>query len=386
MPRHLPIRLLLAAMILCAVPHAVPLWPDAPPPTDAGTPQVVTSPPEAPTTILSTQLGGADVRLDLLGSWTATASFGTGLLLLPGVAPQPLDAFPQLDQGFIFNQTPDLTISLELLKRFFVDANVVGDLGSDAIHLGYQGAPGEVVQLVRVGTADITMDPTPLLAVPNQATGSLGAQASFQSGASTNDVLLRWDVTRRKEKTFIGRNELVEQHVPLDSFVRGRYFFLPDTGLDPNTLQVFIEDPQGTYRSGPTDGSRLYRLAGFDDVVLDTTQGLVSLRNPVKGRVLVHYRKAGFEVGDPAIGVGGLPKDNGTVRDPSASTAFNHAVTYLGQPMSSRFVDLSAAGVGQCLLLWEPGDNSPFEIESSYAFQTKPPDDSSRISFSLVPL
>ncbi len=248
-PRHLLIRLLLAATVLGAAPHALSVWPDGGSSTDAGSPQVVTPPPEAPTTIFSTQLGGADVRLDLLGSWTATASFGTGLLLLPGVAPQPLDAFPQLDQGFIFSQTPDLTISLELLKRFFVDANVLGDLSSDAIHMGYKGAPGDVLQLVRLGTADITMDPTPLLAVPAQATGSLGAQASFQSGASTNDVLLRWDVTQRKEKTFIGMNELVEQHVPLDGYIRGQYFFLPDTGLDPNTLQVFLEDPQGTYRS-----------------------------------------------------------------------------------------------------------------------------------------
>ncbi len=121
-------------------------------------------------------------------------------------------------------------------------------------------------------------------------------------------------------------------------------------------------------------------------MVLDTTLGLVSLRNAVKGRVLVHYRKAGYEVGDPAIGKGGLPGASGTTRDPSTSTDFNRGITYLGQLMSDRMVDLSTAGVGDCLLLWEPGDNSPFEIESSYAFQNKPPDDSSRISFSLVPL
>ncbi len=68
--------------------------------------------PEAPTTIFSTKLGSADVDLNLQGSWTAAASFGTGLLFAPGVPVQALDAFPSLDTGFVFTQTPDITASL----------------------------------------------------------------------------------------------------------------------------------------------------------------------------------------------------------------------------------------------------------------------------------
>ena len=34
-----------------------------------------------------------------------------------------------------------------------------------------------------------------------------------------------------------------------------------------------------------------------------------------------------------------------------------------------------------CLLLWEPGDNSPFEMDNSYAFSSSPPSDVSKISY-----
>ena len=39
--------------------------------------------------------------------------------------------------------------------------------------------------------------------------------------------------------------------------------------------------------------------------------------------------------------------------------------------------------MGDTLLLWEPGDNSPFEIDSSYAFTSNPPADVSKINIKL---
>jgi hypothetical protein len=223
-----------------------------------------------------------------------------------------------------------------------------------------------------------------LMQVPGQSRGSLGAVARLVSGTSTNDLLLRWDSAAQKRKTFVGRNELAEQVVGIDAYLRGRYFFLPDVKLDPDTLQVFMEDPQGAYLSSEPAGTRRYRPATYDDAVLDSNLGLVSLRVPARGRVLVHYHKNGNEVGSAAIGRNGLPGQTGGVRDPSKSIDFDWNVQdylFSGQMMSDRSVDLIGAGVGTCLLLWEPGDNSPFEIDNSYAFASAPPDDVSSISY-----
>jgi hypothetical protein len=342
---------------------------------------IVVPPTEAPTTIFATKLGSMDVDLTLLGSWTASASFGTGILLAPGLPAQALDAFPSLDQGFIFSQTPDITISLDLFKRFFLSATVVGSFANNSIQLGYRGQPGEVIQSVVLGTQGITMAPSQLLQIPAQPLGSLGAAARFVSGNSTNDLLVRWDAPTRKLKTFVGMNELVEQEVELNSYVKGRYFFLPDTGLDAGTLQVFLEDQNGTFVSPPSpagDGRR-YRPATFSEVRQDSVRGLIYFPNAVKGRVLVYYAKGGTSVGNAVTG-SYLPDDTGNIRHPGTQKAFNWSMTYFGVSMSTtREVVLS--GVGNALLLWQPGDNSPFEIDSTYAFQSDPPADTSKITY-----
>ena len=340
---------------------------------------VFVPPAEAPTTIFATKLGSADVDLSLLGSWTAGISFGTGFLYAPDqVQPlQALDGFPGLTLGFLFSQTPDITASLNLLKRFFLDVTLIGSFDNNALQMGYRGAPGEVLQSVILGTQGITMDPSAFLQIPDQPKGSLGASAELVSGSSTNDLLLRWDPTAQKSKTFIGKNELTEQEVGIDSYTRGMFFFLPGTGLDTGTLTVLIEDPAGT--STGSD-QRKYRPGTYNDVVLDSVQGLVTLRNALKGRVLVFYKKGGYAVGDPTIGIGGLPFATGLIRDPSSTMNFSFGlVNYLGQDMVNR--EVNVPGVGNCLLLWEPGDNSPFEIDNSYAFSATPPTDVSKISY-----
>jgi hypothetical protein len=344
---------------------------------------IVVPPAEAPTTIFSTKLGSVDVDLSLQGSWTAAMSYGFGWVWTPGVAgAKPLDAFPGIAQGFLFTQAPDITISLDLLKRFFLDVSVLGDFTDNSIQLGYRGASQDVLRSVVLGTQGITIDPSQLLQIPGQGQGSLGAMARLASGGSTNDLLLRWDPAARKTKTFIGKNELVQQETAIDGYVRGRFFFLPDLGpFDSGSFQVFLEDAAGTFIATESAGTRKYRIATYDEVVLDSANGLVYLKSQFKGRVLVYYKKAGLGVGFTP-GTPGLPAASATTRNPAASVAFSWGLTgYLGQNMIDRQVALP--GVGACLLLWQPGDNSPFEIESSYAFTSDPPTDVSKISYRL---
>ena len=96
--------------------------------------------------------------------------------------------------------------------------------------------------------------------------------------------------------------------------------------------------------------------------------------------MLVFYKRGGAAVGY-AAGTAGLPSDAGGNRDPTTPKTFNWGITYFGQPMTQRQVNLPSVGV--CLLLWEPGDVSPFEIGSSYAFSSEPPTDVSQISIKL---
>jgi hypothetical protein len=343
--------------------------------------------PEAPTTILSTKLGSADVDFSLLGSWTAAASIGGGLLFFPGQGVQLNDAFPSLDQGFVFTQTPDITASLLILKRFFLNVSIIGSFANNFIQMGYRGGPNEALRSVILGNQGITIPASALMQIPEQPLGSLGVTSQIVTGGSTNDVLLRWDATLPRTKTFIGRNELVEQETGLNEYIRGMYFYLPDVGLDTGTLQVFIEDPNGTYVSTEAPFPRKYRLATFNDVVLDSVNGLVSLKNPVKGRVLVFYKKGGAPVGTTANGqfvdVSAGPPPTRNPNPPANNFSWGAQDNYVTPPQPMTIRQVTINGVGNTLLLWEPGDNSPFEIESSYAFSASPPADASKINIKL---
>jgi hypothetical protein len=377
MARHNGIRTLTIALLALLIPCAA-----------ARAADLVIPEPEAPTTIFSARLGSADVSLDLLGSWTAGISYCAGLLMVPGQDIQALDAFPSLATGFAFSQTPDITVSLSLFERYFLNVSIVGDIANDWMQLAYKGMPGEALRSVIIGTGDVTIPPTGLVQIPDQAAGTLAASAQLASGDALNDILLRWDAAKRRQKTFVGSAELVEEEHRLSSYARGRYFFLPDTGVDSGSLMVLIEAKDGAYQ-GSADGGRRYRLAAYDDAVLDSANGLVSLTKAAAGRVLVYYTKAGAPVGTTSTATLPLDVDLAAslgaghwTRDASASKPFSWSATYFGAALSSRRV--AVTGIGDCLLIGEPGDSSPFEVDNSYAFASTPPDDASRISFSYA--
>ena len=344
--------------------------------------QTITLPqPEAPTTIFSSTLGGADVDLSLQGSWNASASFTTGLLFSPGLPVQLLDAFPGLAPGFVFTQSPDLTISIDLWKKYFLDVSVLSGVQGNTIRMGYKGDSNEVLRSLVIGNSGITLPPSPFLQIPAQPTSSIGASAELVSGSSTNDLLLRWDATAVKHKSFVGRNELIEQHVGLETYTKGRYFFLPDTNIDPGSLVVYLQDQYGTVSGSDLAGhTSTYRLATLTDVTVDTTNGLVFLKSAAKGRVAVYYTKGNQPVGTYTSNAA-LPRNalNGALTFPG-TMPFSWSTSYIGQSFSlTRQINLQ--GVGAALMLWQPGDNSPFEIDNSYAFSSTPPTDPSKIAY-----
>lgn len=176
-PRMTRIRLALAASMLCSLLTSGPL-----PAADLALPQ-----PEAPTEIFSAKIGDADVNLTILGSWTAAVSFGKSLLFAPNLPVQLQDSFPSLDLGFIPLNTPDVTISLRMMQKYFLEVSALGSFADNSILFGYDGEPGEVLQRLAVGTKGIELEPSAFLQVPTQAAkeagGSVPAAAPAKAAA-----------------------------------------------------------------------------------------------------------------------------------------------------------------------------------------------------------
>jgi len=340
--------------------------------------------PEAPATLLPFKLGDAGAEVSIDGSWSALVSFGFGFLFAPGEQLRSLDSLSGITLGVAFSQVPDLSLSVTLLEKWFIDVSVLEGLSGipldmSSLLMGYRGDGIEPVRHVLLGTTGVTAKPAPFLEIPDQADGTLGMSALVVSGLGTNEALLRWEATGQQHRLYLGSNELLEERIGLDAWLRGRVLVLPDTDVDG--LMILIEDPEGTYEDDPPDG-RTYRAASLADAVIDSRNGIVTLRDEPKGRVLAYYTKnlGADKVGDPALGVDALPADaGGGWRDITDSTDFSFGMgPYLLQPdMSVRRVAVS--GVGNCLLLWEPGDPSPFQIANTYAITIDTPAEASRI-------
>ena len=106
-----------------------------------------------------------------------------------------------------------------------------------------------------MGNQGVAIPSSQLVQIPSQPFGSLGAMSEFIAGGATNDVMLRWDPAQRKTKTFIGKNELVEKEIGIDTYMRGRYFFLPDFGIDTGSIQVSWRTRQGHTSAQRTAGN-----------------------------------------------------------------------------------------------------------------------------------
>lgn len=337
---------------------------------------------EAPEAIFETEIGDADVDFYLSGSWRIILGVSKCIRLASdgSVEPYPEGFFPGLELDKPFEMIPDLTVSVWLMERYFLEYSVLSLEGFDENYflMGYQGQEDEFLDHLYIGNRDIAIDPYLFLDIPEQDDSSIGAEALLRTGASSHELLLRSDNNQSESRLYIGKNLVSEEVVPLSGYIEGRFFKLPDQGVEE--LEVYLEDANGDYSD--TDG-RHYRLAGVDDATLDSEEGLVFVKEAAAGgHVVVYYEEGGNSVGHASLGVGALCGVNGMKLDPTVgATQFAWGITYLGQLLDDRQVTVNSR---TALRLWMPGEFSPFEILSRYEFSQSPPLDLSQVTVEVV--
>ncbi|MCK5007186.1 MAG: hypothetical protein KAR73_07340, partial [Spirochaetales bacterium] len=154
----------------------------------------------APEALFELHIGDAEVDFFLEGTWRASIFGSFGILIGPEgeLVSSP---FPGLGTDRVFQQIPDLTFSVWLLNRFFIEASVIGDFlaedytyfDQNYILMGYMGAEGEFLKRILIGSRDISIDPFPFIDVPESGLSSLGAEAVLGTGMSEHQLLLRYD-------------------------------------------------------------------------------------------------------------------------------------------------------------------------------------------------
>jgi hypothetical protein len=321
---------------------------------------------EAQAELITLKLGDSEVSLQMGGYWKGSLSANWGISLSPLGA-----AAVSQDSPFLFQQEADLSLSLWIRDRWFVEGSFLDNYKLNTYRAGYQGLPGETVQYVGVGNTGMEFPNFPYLDMGGDSPSSLGAYGRFGSGPLGLHALVRYDLAALEERTFVGSRERSFSYSSLTQPVRGRFFVLPDENLDAPPA-VYLEDEKGELRDG---NKRRWRLAASSEYAAGAASGLVELGVVPKGLVAVAYSKGGNnrpwdaslgDYGDPALSVPG----SGFLGE--AQNWFGNEAGLKNYPAPGQ----ESANPGrpgtiqinnrQVLVIYEPGTFSPFERMSRY--------------------
>lgn len=286
-------------------------------------------PVEAPQSLLSLKIGDSDVELTAQGYWEAgvTASGAVGFGANSGASAPAL----------LFRQSPDLWLSLVLMDRWFVEARLSADGTEDGYAAGYRGGEGDFLKEVRIGNRGVDFPELPYLSLGAGTSSSFGLSAYGKNDAGSAHFLVRYDQARRVTQTWSGDKELTRTEFKPADYVRGKWFWLPDTGFDASALELYIENSSGTFIGSDL---RKYRKMAADEYAVSSATGRLDLGQKVDKdrRLLVYY---------PGMTV---PVPPGT-----------DAAPFYGRPPAAVTVDSAGA-----MVLYEEGEQEGFLIANRY--------------------
>ncbi|MDR0602392.1 MAG: hypothetical protein LBG42_08420 [Treponema sp.] len=238
---------------------------------------------EASTEIASITLGNSDVDLLMSGFWKGTLSGNLGFTR------SALGTAVSTDSPILFEQEADLTLSLWIRNRWFVEANFLDDYSMNTYRAGYQGLPGEAVQYVGIGNTGLDFPAFPYMDLGGNSPNSFGIYGRFGAGDFTVHSLFRYDAAAREERVFVGDRERTYSYVNLENPVQGRFFVLPDDNLDVPP-EVYLEDSEGDLRD---QNNRRWRRALSTEYAAGAAAGIAELGVSPAGMVAAAYTKGG---------------------------------------------------------------------------------------------
>jgi hypothetical protein len=332
---------------------------------------------EAGSELVNLSLGDSSVSLMVAGSWKGSLGVNWGVAFTPFGA----QAFSG-DSPLLFAQEVDLTLSLWIRDRWFVEGSFVDDYSLNTYRAGYQGVEGEPVQYIGVGNTGLDFPAFPYLDLGGGAPSSLGVYGRFGVRDLTLHGLVRYDAAVREERIYSGNRERTYGYADLSRPLRGRSFVLPEENLETVPV-VYIQDTGGAYTD---DKGRRWRLAEPSEYAASARYGLVELSlgtytggaEEPPGMIAAAYSAGGST--NPwilSLGSYGAPGSGGGSKFLGEVQAYfdlsGKKITLKDYPQSGG----GAPGVPgtvringvDALVIYEPGTFSPFERRSRYHAQ-----------------
>ncbi|MCL2265400.1 MAG: hypothetical protein FWC22_05095 [Treponema sp.] len=316
---------------------------------------------EAPQELMGFSLGSSEVSLFLTGSWMGSLQGNLGF------SKSPLGfGFASPDTPLLFKQEVDLTASLWINNRWFVEANFEDESILNTYRAGYQGLSGEFLQYAGIGNTGLDFPSFAYLDLGGNTPSSFGFYSRFGTENLNVHALVRYDAAAREERTFIGGRERTYADVEIQNTVRGISFVLPDTQIDSD-ITVFIEDEKGGIHD---NNGRRWRLALPSEYAASRLQGLLELSVRPDGMIAVVYKKNGNR---PWLNsMGSYQIDDGKFL-PLIQSWFTTNTDLSGYPQCGENKSIQPGipgeavfGAEHALVIYQSGTFSPFERQSRY--------------------
>ncbi|MDR0585911.1 MAG: hypothetical protein LBG26_01595 [Treponema sp.] len=306
---------------------------------------------EADSELMRMNISDSEVSLVVKGFWKGTLTANWGISRGPlGISPDSEDS------PLLFTQEADLTLSLWIRERWFLEVSFLDDYDLNTYRAGYQGFPGETVQYVGVGNTGLDFPVFPYLDLGGDSPSSFGVYGRFGSGDLSFHSLVRYDAAAREERIFVGDRERSFSNLSPDKPLRGVSFVLPDENISAVPV-VYFEDKNGDL----SGGGRKWRLAVPSEYAASGINGIVELVREPAGMVAVYYNGGVYGV-----------SSYGTAASPAAGylgdvqELFSVNLHDYPQPGGTTAPGTVAIGGVSALVIYEPGTFSPFERQSRY--------------------
>ncbi|GHU64946.1 hypothetical protein FACS189447_02960 [Spirochaetia bacterium] len=316
---------------------------------------------EANSELVSLSLGDSSVSLLLAGYWKGALEVNWGIALTP-LGAEAISG----DSPLLFTQEADLTLSLWIRERWFVEVSFMDDYDLNTYRAGYQGLEGEAIQYVGVGNTGLDFPSFPYLDLGGDSASSFGVYGRFGNRELTFHILARYDDASREEKIFVGNRERTYSYGDLTRPLRGTSFVLPDKNLDTIPV-VYIQDSGGSL----TDSQgRRWRLAETSEYSAGARYGLVELNlgtytggaEDPQAMIAVSYSAGGTNAPwAGSLGNYGTPVTRGPGFLGDVQEYFGD-IQLANYPLPGETI---ISGI-PALIIYEPGTFSPFEKQSRY--------------------
>ncbi len=224
-----------------------------------------------------------DLSLIITGSYSAEITMGA--FFSGNAAEEAIGAVPPA-----FKQTMDLTLELPLGKGWSLKARIADDSTQNRYSLVYKRRdPHELVSELSVGNADFPFDSSGELDVG--ASGPMSPGIGLRLGDDPGSplrgfnarALIRYEASETTKKTYLGYNEVAEAIVPAASYIRGRFFLLPNRPI--SQAWVYVRSASGALVAA-TDG---YSYVSASGAAISLSRGAVDFDEPLPERSLVAY-------------------------------------------------------------------------------------------------